>query len=142
MINKIKKLKTEVIRGIKWGAGLSAAYAGLLGVTAVATVALNAPPMALQAGIEALLDQPKQEYVGRIRQEGTAELINTHGHLNYWTVELPDGTTRRVYDSPRILEGKLGANTSPELEVGRSYRFSTIGSGGLGYTLLDAQESK
>ncbi len=139
--NKIKKYTTEVVRGIKWGAGISAAYLGLLGITVGATVALNTPPIALQAGIEAILDQPKQEYVGRVCDSGRAELIQTHGHINYWTIELPEGITRRVYDSPRILEGKLWANSFPELEVGRSYIFSTIGSDRLGYTLLDAQES-
>lgn len=120
----------------------SIVFLGFIAAGLEATVALNAPTMILQASIEALLDQPKQEYVGRIRQEGRLEMINTHGHINYWTIELPDGTTQKVCDSPRILEGKLWANISADLKVGTSYTFLTIGSDQLGYTLLNAQEKK
>ncbi len=137
---KVKDLgeKAKLVGAVTYGiTGLAMGFA--LFYTGV-TITLNLPPMAMQAGIEYLLNQPKQEFIATFREKKEALLLGTHGHLDYGRFALENGDSVSLHDGPRILEGKWFANTEIEqLELGKKYRLSTIGSERWGYTLLDTE---
>lgn len=119
---------------VGWPLSLGLLYAGI-------TVAMNAGAAGLQAGFEYLQKAPKREYTATLKEKKVAPLLQTHGKLHYGIFELPNGQRLTVYDSPRVLEGKLFANeVLPEIEVGKNYKLSTIGTQRLGHTILSSQK--
>lgn len=115
---------------------LALAYLGI-------TVAVNTAMLPLQAGIEAALNQPKQEYRATLKEKKTALMLGTHGRIACGDFELQDGTEKTVCDYASVLEGKIFANKYiPGMEEGKTYDMVVKGSEGLGYTIVDLVEEQ
>ena len=175
-MNKIKdriKESAESISG--WGLGITTLSAyilagGLLleGITfpfrALAAVPANLAVAGVQAIVESAQDNNVEQYNGSVKNIGYSRLMQTKGVLYWADVETTDGDMRRIYDTPRVLKGKIANTIVPSsqdledrlawyqrspvsieamftggsdkgLEVGRNYKFSVVGS-----TLLKAEE--
>lgn len=133
----LQRFKEKVRGVVDFAAIASALVIGYVGIT----VAVNIPSMAAQAGIEYLLDQPKQEMTGILKEKKETVLPGTHSDFYTGIFELSNGEVQKVNDNYRMLEGKIIGNTIiPHLVVGKEYQLTTIGSENLGYTLLEARE--
>ncbi len=174
-MNIKNKVKNEIEYVGSWGlaAATMAVFAlagGLLleTVTApfrmIAAVPANLAVAGVQAATEVVQDGDIEQYTGRVKNIGYSRLAQTKGVLYYADIEASDGTMRRLYDSTRVLKGKIANTVVPAaqdledrlawyqrspasaetmfiggsekgLEVGKDYRISAVGS-----TLLKAKE--
>ena len=99
---------------------------------------------ALRAGVEALMNQsPRYERSATLLKKGTAILANTKAELNYADFKTQEGKRIQVYDSQRVLEGKILANSlrMDKMEISKKYDLKIIGSEMTGYTLLEYQKN-
>jgi len=114
--------------------------ATVAGVFIGITAGINGAAMGLQAGIESLQNPERGEFIGTLKEKDYTKLAAIHGHLDYGTFELPNGTSFRVYDTSKVLERKWFPNTEiSKLEENMVYKVKFIGSERLGYTILEAE---
>ena len=105
------------------------------------TVAVNAVALPFQAGIEALVNLPKQEQRMTLKEKKTGLFLGTHGRVACGDFELPDGKTITACDYGSALEGKLAANRYiPGMKEGKTYDVVLKGSEGIGYNIVDLIE--
>lgn len=111
----------------------------LISLAATTTITIGRVPFELAQ--RKLFNETKKEYKATLKDVGYSQLIQTKGILFYGDFELEEGKDIRVYDSARVLEGKLFENTRmPGKEgIGKKYKLKTIGSNKIGYTLLEAK---
>ncbi len=64
----------------------------------------------VKAGIEYVQNKSKEEFVGKLKDVGLVYGLGTHSKIRFAEFELENGRVKKVYDFPRVLEGKLTAN--------------------------------
>lgn len=115
-----------------------------LGAALASTAAITVLRVPFEFAQKKLFNETKKEYRGTLKDIGYSSLLQTKGILMYGDFETENGDRIRVYDSARVLEGKLFDNTRllDKKEIGKTYELKTIGSEKTGYTLLEAKLQK
>lgn len=129
---------------IREGAGcvmVAAEAAYLVGAYLAVTVALNALSIPLHAGLELILNQPREQYIATVTSRRLLKMGATHGVLQCANMQTNEGRRLQVCDGPSVLDGKPFANSRMGgLEVGQEYSIDIRGSDWVGYTLVDVLE--
>lgn len=64
----------------------------------------------IKAGVEYAQNKTEEKFEGKLKNVGLVYGLGTHSKIRFAEFELQDGSTKKIYDLPRILEGKLASN--------------------------------
>lgn len=111
---------------LKTYASIGAIYVGMTLVTAIP---VNATLYGLQAGYELTQNSEKKKFDAVYKGKRELLMLGTQGKLLKGEFQLQDGSKVVIYDSIRVLEGKLFNNTMlPTLNEGKKYNLEVITS--------------
>ncbi|MBT5023358.1 hypothetical protein HOK51_08745 [Candidatus Woesearchaeota archaeon] len=134
----IQNIKNKIVQKTKRAVDCGITIGVLTLFGASITIAVNAPLIPIQAGIECLLDEDQITAEGTLMEIKSRTMMQTKGMLYSGVFELDSGETIELYDSSRILEGKYFANSIMlNLEIGEKYVMEFQGSDMLGYVITD-----
>ena len=77
----------------------------------LASIPLHGINIGVRAVAEAIENKHPEIYTAKVKYIGYTRMAQTKGVLYWADIELPDGHKFKVYDSQRILEGKLVPNS-------------------------------
>ena len=113
---KLYSIRDSIIEKSILPLGFGILYASL-------TLAVNLGEIGLEAGLEAILRQPKKEYNARLIDKGYFTGLNTHADFAYGRFKTEDGKVLTLMDGQSVLDGKIFLNgVIPSLKVGENYK--------------------
>lgn len=143
---KIKAIGKNIYRDVKDTVCAIATAGMLIGIVGGGCLALEGIQIGLRAGGEAVtktvFNESRYTHRGTLIDLHKAWLLQTKGYLQVGEFRLDNRTTVRIFDSARVLEGKLFDNSRMPYDrknISKKYDLEFFGSETTGYSLLKAE---
>ncbi len=133
-------MKNKIRRKLRNFAGNTAVIGTLLGAYLFVGAVMTCFRAIQEVAQNKILNETKKTYRATLKDYGHSMMAQTKGYLEYGDFEFENGNTIRIYDSQRVLQGKIFPNSRlPYNGIGKTYDLRTIGSEKVGHDLLEAR---